>query len=566
MTITIFSCDGAPIPREWRGKNALTQELRTHGSRINVNFYIEDIEHAFRGRIDRVPYDLIRIASYVYAADQSVRRGGRADWKLGDWVRDLYVAVPVTDPDLWNEPHVRRKLEECVGFLTGDNWRFSFVGARHQEERQLLLPGGSSDAGDDEFSVIPFSGGIDSLTVVVEELAEGRRPLLVSHASSGMIERNRRELADQLRARFGPASFARLDAAVHRVGDEAPERTRRSRAFLYGSLAVAVAQRNRSPEVLLSDNGVVSLNLPINRQLIGSRASRSTHPRFIRLFNELTTAILDESPRIRNPLWNSTRMETLTSLGQRGQLDLIGMTISCANVQRRERSRPQCGYCSQCIDRRFATAAAHAEEHDPVERYGLDLFREALPEGDPRVTATSYVRFARQLERLGDDDLLMEYPELLDAPTAERAVSELEAYVDLLRRHSSGVLTVLSERLAASSTALARGELPASCLLVLTASDSNAAPEVEFTPSESYRSVRWRGREFELTDAQAGVVRNLDRARESGIEWVSTRDALSNVDTAATRVSDVFKDSPAWKSLVIIGRPGRYRLDIENSA
>lgn len=298
MTITIFSCDGAAIPREWRGSGTLTQDLRTHGNRANVNFHIEDLEHAFRGRIDRVPYDLVRIASYVYAADQSVRRGGRADWKLEHWARDLYLAVPVTDPDLWNESHVRRKLEECVGFLTGDTWRFSFVETSREEERQLLLPGGSSDASDDEFSVIPFSGGIDSLTVVVEELARGRRPLLVSHTSSGMIERNRRELADELRARFGPASFARLDAAVHRVGSEALERTRRSRAFLFGSLAVAVAQRSRSPQVLLSDNGVISLNLPINRQLVGSRASRSTHPHFIRLFNELTTTVLDDSPLV----------------------------------------------------------------------------------------------------------------------------------------------------------------------------------------------------------------------------------------------------------------------------
>lgn len=259
-------------------------------------------------------------------------------------------------------------------------------------------------------------------------------------------------------------------------------------------------------------------------------------------------------------------METLTSLSERGQLDLIGMTISCANVQRRQRSRPQCGYCSQCIDRRFATAAAHAEEHDPVERYGLDVFQEALPEGDPRVTAISYVRFARQLERLSDDDLLMEYPELIEAPAREHSISELEAYVDLLRRHASGVLAVLSERLAESSSALAHGELPASCLLVLTASDSNAVAEVEFAHSESYSSVRWRGREFELTEAQAGVVRNLHRARESGIEWVSTRDALADVDTGATRVSDVFKGSPAWKSLVITAHRGRYRLDIRAPA
>ena len=504
----------------------------------------------------------MRIASYVYAADQSVRRGGRADWKLEDWARDLRLAIPVNDPDRWSDPQVKQALEACVGFLTGDNWHFSFDAARHDEERQLLLPGEPREAVDGDFNVIPFSGGIDSLSVIVEELAEGRRPLLVSHGSAGMIEGNRRELAAELKARFGSTSFARLDTQVHRVGDEALERTRRSRTFLYGSLAVAAAHRRGSPAVLLSDNGVVSLNLPTNRQLVGSRASRSTHPRFIRLFNSLTHRVLDASPLIRNPLWASTRVETLTRLDARGQLDLIGLTISCANVQRRERSRPHCGYCSQCVDRRFSTAAAHAEEHDPSERYGLDVFRDALSEGDARSTATSYVRFARQLERLGDDEILLEYPELLDAPSPERTVSDLESYVGFLRRHAAGVLSVLSERLAENAEALARGDLPATCLLVMTASDSETEPKAEFVHSQTYRSVRWRGEQFDLTTAQAGMVRNLDQARQSGIKWVSTQDALDGVDTSATRVSDVFKDSPVWKRLVVTGRPGRYRLNI----
>ena len=123
-------------------------------------------------------------------------------------------------------------------------------------------------------------------------------------------------------------------------------------------------------------------------------------------------------------------------------------------------------------------------------------FRDALSEGDARSTATSYVRFARQLERLGDDEILLEYPELLAAPSPERTVSDLESYVGLLRRHAAGVLSVLSERLAENAEALARGDLPATCLLVMTASDSETEPKAEFVHSQTYRSVRWRGEQF----------------------------------------------------------------------
>ena len=562
MTITIFSCDGAKIPREWRGRGPIARDLRTHGSQPNVNFHIEDLEHAFLGRLDGTTYDLVRIASYVHAADQSVRRGGRSDWRLEAWTRELRLAIPVNDPDLWNEPKVKLSIEGCVGFLTGDDWRFSFVPTDHDDERQLVLPEGVDQALINDFSVIPFSGGIDSLAVAVEELSQNRKPLLVSHRSAGMIEGNRRELAAALKARFGNGSFSRLDAAIHRVGNEAPERTRRSRTFLYGCLAVAAAERRGGSTVLLSDNGVVSLNLPINRQLIGSRASRATHPRFIRLFNELLAKVLDEAPLVRNPLWDATRVEVVKRIEADGQLDLIGLTISCANVQRRERSRPHCGYCSQCIDRRFATDAANAGEHDPAERYGLDVFRDALPEGDARTTAISYVRWARHIERLTDDQILVEYPELLDAPNPGRAAAELEAYVDLIRRHSKSVLTVLGRRLAASATSLARGELPSGSLLVMTASESDTGPPTEFSHSESYQSVQWRGETFTSTPAQATVIGNLHKAHEQGIQWVATRDALNGADTASIRMSDVFKHSPAWKRLVIAGRPGQYRLDL----
>ena len=562
MSAVVFPCDGATIPREWRGGDVETVALHTRGPRRTMNLRIEDLEHAFAGRLDGRAYDLVRIASYVYAADQTVSRGGRADWKLEHWERDLRLAIPVNAPDVWSSPPVTRALQVCVGFLTQDQWRFAFEPAGADEDRQLLLPEAGPRSGLSTDVVVPFSGGMDSLATALAELTEKRRPLLVSHRSWGLVEGARRRIAEELRNRFGSDNFSMLEAAVHRTGDEARERTRRSRALLYGSLALAAAHRTGAAAVFLSDNGVVSLNLPINRQLVGSRASRSTHPRFIALLNTLATEALGQAPEVRNPLWDRTRRQVVERIAVAGQPDLIGATLSCVNSQRRSRTRPHCGYCSQCIDRWFATVGTELEEYDPPERYGVDVFLDDLPEGDPRTTAVSYVRFARDLGTLSDQRAVEAYPDVITALRKGRETQDLEAYLDMLVRHSETVLAVLSSMVERAAGSLARGELPQHSLFVMAAAKVDAAPAVPpFTHTESYESVRLGDAEFTLTPPQAQVVKNMHRAHEAGIRALRTHDALKGIATNTTRVGEVFRDSAAWKNLVVPEKGRHYRLN-----
>src|SRR5262249_59597755 len=75
----------------------------------------------------------------------------------------------------------------------------------------------------------------------------------------------------------------------------------RTRSFLFASLGVAAASELGTPPVLLADNGVVSLNLPISGQLVGALATRSTHPSFLRLFNALVADALPGNVELRNP-------------------------------------------------------------------------------------------------------------------------------------------------------------------------------------------------------------------------------------------------------------------------
>jgi hypothetical protein len=61
-------------------------------------------------------------------------------------------------------------------------------------------------------------------------------------------------------------------------------------SFLYAALACVVARLFGKTRIRFFENGVVSINLPISEQVVGARATRTTHPvvleRFRRFFGE----------------------------------------------------------------------------------------------------------------------------------------------------------------------------------------------------------------------------------------------------------------------------------------
>ncbi len=73
----------------------------------------------------------------------------------------------------------------------------------------------------------------------------------------------------------------------------------------------------------------------------------------------------------------------------------------------------------------------------------------------------------------------------------------------------------------------------------------------EFPPNKDYSVVSWRGTEYFLTDRQAECVRLLHEAHTDGNPWLRGQDILKKVapspkGISSIRMSDLFKDSPAW--------------------
>lgn len=90
------------------------------------------------------------------------------------------------------------------------------------------------------------------------------------------------------------------------------------------------------------------------------------------------------------------------------------------------------------------------------------------------------------------------------------------------------------------------------------------ASEPTWWHSPDYREVRWHKHVFRFSKSRAGVVELLDMARDSGTPCVQQAVLLREIDSDATRLSDLFRTGDglkAWGTLIVQGdEPGTYRL------
>jgi hypothetical protein len=316
-----------------------------------------------------------------------------------------------------------------------------------------------------------FSGGLDSLSGAIEELATTTKGIaLVSHRSSTKIFDHQKRLISTLKARF-PRRLIYLPIRMTRQQDSLPavEHTHRSRSFLYASLACVVARLFGNDQVRFFENGGLSINLPIAEQVVGARATRTTHPLALRRFREFFTAAMGKPIEIENPfIWN-IKADVVRSIIDHGCGDLIKDTVSCSCTRAISKEHTHCGCCSQCIDRRFGVLAAHAADHDPVEKYKVELLAGERDRGEDKTMAESYVRTALELRDISESAFFGRFSGLTSrvcdgfpSMTADDISGKI---LHLHHRHAQAIEDVLGAAVKRYSVELIRGDLPASSLL-----------------------------------------------------------------------------------------------------
>lgn len=312
-------------------------------------------------------FDLALLAATVFGADTRIPRGSESQ---DGWTREIEINLPVSDPILWGKATLL--LQRALKFLTGDLWHFSF------RARPTVFASICKTVQPElrEFTCVSlFSGGMDSYIGALDLLGKGQVPLFVSHYLSH-TSKNQTLCRDHLKKRF-PETGAEFFRA--RVGFEKTmipvlaaeanydgENTERSRSFLFFSLAAMAAGSFGKPtKVWVPENGLIALNVPLDRLRIGALSTRTTHPFFIARINELMQ-VLGLRVVFENPYRFSTKGEMARDCFDADFLhQTVKDTASCSSLGKsRWLKLPagHCGYCMPCLIRRAAMKAAFATD------------------------------------------------------------------------------------------------------------------------------------------------------------------------------------------------------------
>jgi hypothetical protein len=307
-----------------------------------------------------IALDLLVLAAHIHAADTRLSRGTESQ---DSWTREIRLVVPVSDPAKWvaAAPTLRRILN----FLTGDRWIVDF--RCRPPKFKKCVPQAPAELIPPPFdSVNLFSGGLDSLIGAIDALEAGSHPLFASHAGEGAVSKPQENCFDMLQKHYAKQSPTRfrlwMNFSKQLVRNVGTEESTRARSFLFFALGIFAGSGFGKPFTLrVPENGLISLNVPLDTLRLGALSTRTTHQFYIARWNQLLT-ILGIPAVIENPYWNKTKGEMVSECANLKLLQkLIPSSMSCASPTKgRWKGLPaeHCGFCLPCLIRRAALVSA----------------------------------------------------------------------------------------------------------------------------------------------------------------------------------------------------------------
>lgn len=134
-----------------------------------------------------------------------------------------------------------------------------------------------------------LSGGVDSLVGAIDLAEEGRKPLFVSQIVRGDAE-HQREFAHL----FGENNLCQWSCFISKRSES--ENSTRARSivfFAYALLASCGIEAGSSgrKEFIIPENGFISLNTPLDSNRIGSLSTKTTHPIYMSLLQDIWNTV-----------------------------------------------------------------------------------------------------------------------------------------------------------------------------------------------------------------------------------------------------------------------------------
>ena len=131
--------------------------------------------------------------------------------------------------------------------------------------------------------------------------------------------------------------------------------------FFSHAIALATAL-NKEVKLIIPENGLISLNIPLTFSRLGTSSTRTTHPYYMKLLQTLLNNV-DILVQLKNPYQFKTKGEMVLECNDKRFLETnLSKTMSCSHPDigrmRGERKAMHCGYCLPCIVRLAALKRA----------------------------------------------------------------------------------------------------------------------------------------------------------------------------------------------------------------
>ena len=393
-----------------------------------------------------VKFDFFLVSALVYGIDNLLDR----DYYSEDgWSREIKVVFPVYNISKWTGQEI--VLQEALKFLTGDYWTIQFepnsiqncfleTKGRWNKNRRNF------DTGRIKVTSL-FSGGLDSLIGVIDQLEKlnnGEEILLVSHFdfySSGP-NRDQRVLLGSLIKEYPDKiknNWIQTKLALKRIninGDKFhTEGNYRSRSLFFIGLGCFLSP---SSNLVVPENGTISINYPLTPSRVSSLSTRTTHPFVIGKLQKLLSN-LEITVDLQNPYCFKTKGEMIASCLNPNLLDSIfSKSTSCGKSNHKENweirtGTNHCGVCMPCIYRR---AALHSNQND-TQLYGNYIENAVIKDRFVDMPALfNYLKMDISLEKMKRDILVH----------GSVPMGDLEEYAKMVLRSKDEVIQLFRDK------------------------------------------------------------------------------------------------------------------------
>ena len=179
-----------------------------------------------------------------------------------------------------------------------------------------------------------------------------------------------------------------------------------------------------------------------------------------------------------NPFLWQTKADVVRTIAQHGCGDLIPLTTSCAAVRNFSMTRQQCGVCSQCVERRIATAATDFDGADGP--YQTDFFAGPIEDGKALTMVEGHLLRARRLSGMSQTAFLANHGHAFRAfkhiglPTEAAAQSTFELH----QRYGQEFVEVVNRALASRASIEAIRSVESRSVLGMVLPHERLAPRI----------------------------------------------------------------------------------------